>query len=219
VKSINAYMSRHRIVFLMDPSGPNEHKNSTLIQILIALIVSTNIVGYFYYRIHIVGKYKSTMHWHYTTLQYNTLHNATLHYTTLHYTTLRRTTQYTAHIPSWRYACGFYTSSQLFLYIQETKYEQLWACIRNGSLSYNFGVTAYWLYTCQSCVFHNNTFLMNWWRRWGRTITIFVEWERKPTCLFLTISQHVSGIIMPIFRRTRPMLLDVLCCAVTSGES
>ena len=31
--------------------------------------------------------------------------------------------------------------------------------------------------------------------------------KRKPTrcnrCLFLTISQHVSGIIMPIFRRTR----------------
>ena len=34
-----------------------------------------------------------------------------------------------------------------------------------------------------------------------------VKWERKPTrcnrCLFLTISQHVSGIIIPIFRRTR----------------
>ena len=30
-------------------------------------------------------------------------------------------------------------------------------------------------------------------------------------CLFLTISQHVSGIIMPIFRRTRRMLLHVVC--------
>ena len=38
-------------------------------------------------------------------------------------------------------------------------------------------------------------------------------------CLFLTISQYVSDIIMPIFRRTRRVLLHVLCCAVTSGES
>ena len=38
-------------------------------------------------------------------------------------------------------------------------------------------------------------------------------------CLFSTISQHVSGIIMPIFRRTRHMLLHVVCCTVTSGES
>ena len=38
-------------------------------------------------------------------------------------------------------------------------------------------------------------------------------------CLISTISQHVSGIIMPIFRRTRCMLLHVVCCAVTSGES
>ena len=30
--------------------------------------------------------------------------------------------------------------------------------------------------------------------------------------------QHVSGIIMPIFRRPRRMLLHVVCCAVTSGE-
>ena len=36
-------------------------------------------------------------------------------------------------------------------------------------------------------------------------------------CLFLTISQHVSGIIMPIFRRTRRMLLHVLCCAASAG--
>jgi len=44
-------------------------------------------------------------------------------------------------------------------------------------------------------------------------------WTPTVSCLFLTISQHVSGIIMPIFRRTRRMLLHVLCCAVTSGES
>jgi len=36
-------------------------------------------------------------------------------------------------------------------------------------------------------------------------------------CLFLTISQHVSGIIMPIFRRTSCMLLHVLCCAGSAG--
>ena len=35
--------------------------------------------------------------------------------------------------------------------------------------------------------------------------------------LFLTISQHVSGIIMPIFRRTRRMLLHVVCCAGSAG--
>ena len=36
-------------------------------------------------------------------------------------------------------------------------------------------------------------------------------------CLFSTISQHVSGIIMPIFRRTRRTLLHVLCCAGSAG--
>ena len=38
------------------------------------------------------------------------------------------------------------------------------------------------------------------------------------TCLLSTLSQHVSGIIMPIFRRPRHVLLHVVCCAVTSGE-
>jgi len=38
------------------------------------------------------------------------------------------------------------------------------------------------------------------------------------SCLLSTLSQHVSGIIMPIFRRTRRVLLHVVCCAVTSGE-
>ena len=37
-------------------------------------------------------------------------------------------------------------------------------------------------------------------------------------CLLSTLSQHVSGIIMPIFRRTRRVLLHVVCCAVTTGE-
>jgi len=36
-------------------------------------------------------------------------------------------------------------------------------------------------------------------------------------CLFSTISQHVSGIILPIFRRTRRMLLHVVCCAGSAG--
>jgi len=39
--------------------------------------------------------------------------------------------------------------------------------------------------------------------------------DARVRCLFLTISQHVSGIIMPIFMRTRRMLLHVVCCAVT----
>ena len=29
--------------------------------------------------------------------------------------------------------------------------------------------------------------------------------------------QHVSGIIMPIFRRTRRVLLHVVCCAGSAG--
>ena len=37
-------------------------------------------------------------------------------------------------------------------------------------------------------------------------------------CILSILSQHVSGIIMPIFRRTRRVLLHVVCCAVTSGE-
>jgi len=38
-------------------------------------------------------------------------------------------------------------------------------------------------------------------------------------CLLSTLSQHVSGIIMPNFRRTKDrVLLHVVCCAVTSGE-
>jgi len=35
--------------------------------------------------------------------------------------------------------------------------------------------------------------------------------------LFLTISQHVSGIIMPIFRRTRRMLLHMVYSAGSAG--
>jgi len=41
--------------------------------------------------------------------------------------------------------------------------------------------------------------------------------DAKVRCLFSTISQHVSGIIMPIFRRTRRMLLHVVCCAGSGG--
>ena len=37
-------------------------------------------------------------------------------------------------------------------------------------------------------------------------------------CLLSTLSQHVSGIIMPIFSRTRRVLLHVVCSALTSGE-
>jgi len=80
-----------------------------------------------------ISSKKSTMHWHYTTL----------HYTTLHYTTLRRTTQHTARDPY-----GSYTSSQMSVYILQTKCKQLRACIWSGSLSCNFSVTAFW-----TCIF------------------------------------------------------------------
>ena len=36
-------------------------------------------------------------------------------------------------------------------------------------------------------------------------------------CLLSTLSQHVSGIIMPIFRRPRRVLLHVVCCAGSAG--
>ena len=36
-------------------------------------------------------------------------------------------------------------------------------------------------------------------------------------CLLSILSQHVSGIIMPIFRRTRRVLLHVVCCAGSAG--
>ena len=32
------------------------------------------------------------------------------------------------------------------------------------------------------------------------------------------LSQHVSGIIMPIFRRTKALLLHSVYCSVTSGN-
>ena len=36
-------------------------------------------------------------------------------------------------------------------------------------------------------------------------------------CLLSILSQHVSGIIMPIFRRTRRVLPHVVCCARSAG--
>ena len=36
-------------------------------------------------------------------------------------------------------------------------------------------------------------------------------------CLLSTLSQHVSGIIMPIFRRPRRVLLHVVCCNTRLG--
>ena len=51
----------------------------------------------------------------------------------------------------------------------------------------------------------------------------FIMWSERENqqdatvrCLFLTISQHVSGIIIPIFRRTRRVLLHAVCCAVSA---
>jgi len=36
-------------------------------------------------------------------------------------------------------------------------------------------------------------------------------------CSLSILSQHVSGIIMPIFRRTRSVLLHVVCCVGSAG--
>ena len=41
--------------------------------------------------------------------------------------------------------------------------------------------------------------------------------KMQQLCLLSTLSQHVSGIIMPIFRRTRRVLLHVVCCADSAG--
>ena len=37
------------------------------------------------------------------------------------------------------------------------------------------------------------------------------------TCLYQLLSQHVSGIIMPIFRRTKALLLHLVCCSGSAG--
>ena len=42
--------------------------------------------------------------------------------------------------------------------------------------------------------------------------------QMENLCLLSKIPRHISGIITPIFRRPRHVLLHVLCCAVTSGE-
>jgi len=51
---------------------------------------------------------------------------------------------------------------------------------------------------------------------------LWSEIENQPDatvrCLLSILPQHFSVIIMPIFRRTRRVLLHVVCCAVTSGE-
>jgi hypothetical protein len=88
-------------------------------------------------------------------------------YTTLHYTTLRRTTRYNKHVQSECDPYWSYTSSQMFIYILQTKYKQLRASIWSGSLSYNFGVTAVWVHICQPGVLQNFSISIYWWRQWG----------------------------------------------------
>jgi len=54
--------------------------------------------------------------------------------------------------------------------------------------------------------------------------TVYCEVREKPNKMkqlgvyYQHFFQHVSGIIMPIFRGTRRVLLHVVCCAVTSGD-
>jgi len=70
----------------------SKHKTSRLIHKLIAPAVSIKILGYYYYRIHNVNKYKSTLQWHYTTLHYTTLHYTTPQYNTIQYNTIQYNT-------------------------------------------------------------------------------------------------------------------------------
>jgi hypothetical protein len=49
-----------------------------------------------------------------------------------------------------------------------------------------------------------------------------IEWEKtnkiqQSDVYYRCLSQHVSGIIMPIFRRTKTVLLHVVCCAGSAG--
>jgi len=143
----------------------SKHKTSRLIHKLIAPTVSIKILGYYYYRIHNVKKYKSTLQWHYTTLHYPTLHYTTLHYPTIQYNTPHRTTRYTAEVVTGCDLCGSYTSIHILVYTHIVRiiYKQLRACIWSGLLCYDFGVTTFRIFICQPGVFQNFNILIYWW--------------------------------------------------------
>jgi len=71
-----------------------------------------------------------------------------------------------------------------------------------------------------NCSYQGDTFMMHTLK----TITVSKLWSERENqqdatvrCLLSTHSQHVSGIIMPIFRRPRRVLLHVVCCTGTAG--
>jgi len=115
---------------------------------------------------------------HYTILHYATQHNTTLHYTTLHYTTLH-------------YIAGhnkLHTFSQDAIPVDHThpgrcpcrhtenKIQKVRACIWSGSLSYDFGVTAFSIYVYQIGVILDFNILIYWWWKWARSVPEFVCW-------------------------------------------
>jgi len=50
------------------------------------------------------------------------------------------------------------------------------ASISSGSLSYDFGETAFSIYVCQIGVFQDFNFLIYWWLKWARSVPEFVCW-------------------------------------------
>jgi len=90
---------------------------------------------------------------------------------------------------------------QLHIAISKTEIS-VWNCKRNNLRSIQL-VSLRFLWPCIVC------------KLWSER-----ECQQHATveCLLSTLSQYVSGIIMPIFSRTRRVLLHVVCSALTSGE-
>jgi len=61
--------------------------------------------------------------------------------------------------------------------------------------------------------------VFRWYARCNNKENFEKENQKDATVrsLLSTLSQHVSGIIMPIFRRPNRVLLHVVCCAVSAG--
>ena len=79
---------------------------------------------------------------------------------------------------------------------------------------FNLHCTAQW--TNYSSVIESRNLLL-----YTKIVTLWSERENQQDatvrCLLWTFSQHVSGIIMPIFRRPWRVLLHVVCCAGSAG--
>ena len=79
-------------------------------------------------------------------------------------------------------------------------------CLLTIATSFCAFVVTQWF--CSFCIKHNSCKL--WSERENQQ-------DATVRCLLSTLSQHVSGIIMPIFRRPRRVLLHMVCCAGTAG--